>query len=44
MNNEDLLDSQQREEDENVTYRRKINPINEKIGIKNIMRQIVDDI
>ena len=44
MNNEYLLDFQQREEDENVTYRRKINPVNEKIIIKNMMRQIVDEI
>ena len=44
MNNEYLLDLQQCEEDENVTYRRKINPVNEKIGIKNIMRQIFDEI
>ena len=42
MNNEYLLDSQQCEEDENVTYRRKINPVNKKIGIKNMTRQIVE--
>ena len=42
MNNEYLLDSQQLEEDENVTYRRKINPVNKKIGIKNMTRQIVE--
>ena len=37
MNNEDLLDFQQRKEDEIVTNRRKINPINEKTGIKNMI-------
>ena len=42
MNNEYLLDSQQLEEDKNLTYRRKINPVNKKIGIKNMMRQIVE--
>ena len=42
MNHEDLLDFQRREEDENMTNRRKRNQINEITGIKNIMRQIVD--
>ena len=42
--NENLLDFQQLEEDENMTYRRKINPINENIFNKNIMIKIVDEI
>ena len=42
MNHEDLLEFKRREEDENLTNRRKINQINEITGIKNIMRQIVD--
>ena len=44
MNHEDLLDFQRREEDENVTNRRKINQIYEITGIQNMMRQIVDAI
>ena len=42
MNHEDLLDFQQPEEDENVTNRRKRNTINERTGIQNLMRGIVD--
>ena len=44
MNHEDILDFQRREEDENVTNRRKIIPINERTGIQNLMRQLVDSI
>ena len=44
MNHEDLLDFQRSEEDENVTNRRKINPINERKGIRKLMRQLVDAI
>ena len=44
MNHEDLLDFQLREEDENVTNRRKINLINDITGIQKLMRQIVDSI
>ena len=44
MNHEDLLDFQRREEDANVTNRRKINPINDRTGIQNLMRRIVDTI
>ena len=40
MNHEDLLDFQHHEEDENMTNRRKINKINKRTGIKNLMRQI----
>ena len=42
MSHEDLLDFQRREEDENVTNRRKRNPINERIGIRKLTRQLVD--
>ena len=44
MNHEDFLEFQQREEDENVTNRRNINPINERTGIQNLMMQLVDEI
>ena len=44
MNHEDLIDFKQREEDENVTNRRKINPINDKTGIQKLTSQIVDSI
>ena len=44
MNNEELLDFQRHEDDENVTKRRKRNPINERTGIQKLMRQLVDAI
>ena len=44
MNHEDLIGFQRREEDENLTNRRKINPINERRGIQKLMRQLVDAI
>ena len=44
MNHEDLIDFQRHEEDENLTSRRKRNPINERTGIQMIMRQLVDTI
>ena len=44
MNHEDLLDFQRHEEDENVTNRRNRNQINERTGIKNLIRQLVDAI
>ena len=44
MNNGDLLDFQQCEEDDNVANRRKINQINERSVIQNLMRQMVDAI
>ena len=44
MTHEDLLDFQQKEEDENVTNRRKVNLINDRTGIQNLMRQQVDAI
>ena len=44
MNHEDHLDFQQREEGESLTNRRKKNTINERTGILNLMRQIVDAI
>ena len=44
MYHEDLLDFQRREEDENVTNRRKINTINERTCIQNLKRQLVDPI
>ena len=43
-NHEDLLDFQRHEEDENDTNRRKINRINKRKGIQNLMRQLVDKI
>ena len=42
VNHEDLLDFQPREADENVTNRRKRNPINKRTGIRKLMRQLVD--
>ena len=44
MNHEDLPDFQRREEDENMTNRRKRNQINERTGIQNLMRKLVDAI
>ena len=44
MNHEDLLDFQRSGEDKNLTNRIKINKINERAGIQNLMRQIVDAI
>ena len=44
MNHEDLLEFPLHKEDENVTNRRKRNPINERTGIKNMMMQLVDEI
>ena len=44
MNHKDLLEFQQREDDENMNNRRKIIPINERIGTPNMMRQLVDEI
>ena len=40
MNHEDLLDFQRREEDEILTNRRKINPKNERTGIKKLMKHL----
>ena len=42
MNHEDLLEFQQREENENVIIRRNRDPTNEKIGIQNLTRKLVD--
>ena len=39
-----LLDFQQREEDGNLTNRRKRNPINKRTGVRKLRRQIVDAI
>ena len=44
INHEDLLEFQGREEDKNMTNRRKITPINERSGILKLTRQIVDAI
>ena len=44
MNHEYLLEFQRREKDENVTNRRKINPINKITGIWNLTKQLVDAI
>ena len=44
MNHEDLICFQRREDDENSTNRRKINLINDRRGIRNLMRQIFDTI
>ena len=44
MNHEYLLNFQQHEEDENVTNRRNINMINERTGIRNLIRHLVDAI
>ena len=44
MNYEDLLESQQREEDENFINRRKRNTINDRTGIQKMTRQLVDTI
>ena len=44
MNHEDLLDFQQREEDETFMSIRNINHINESTGIQNLMSQLVDAI
>ena len=41
MNHEDLLGLQLREKDENMTNRRKRNPINDITGIQNLKRQLV---
>ena len=41
INHEDLLGFQRREEGENFTNRRKINQINKRIEIQNLLRQIV---
>ena len=44
MNHEELLDLQLYEEDRNLTNRRKINPINEVTGNRNLKGQIFDAI
>ena len=44
MNNEDLLDFYRHKEDENFTNKRKGKTINDRTGIRNLMRQIVDTI
>ena len=44
MNYEDLIGFQRREEDEYSINRRKINPINDRKVIRNLMGQLVDAI